>query len=64
MLGHKKAVDWEAASLLIAFVTLTIVAMVFLIAPTIIVLVTSLTSSEIVEVSASRPIVAMVLRAT
>src|SRR5437868_4674886 len=42
----RHAIDWEAASLRIVFVTLTVVAMVFLIAPTIIVLITSLTASE------------------
>jgi putative spermidine/putrescine transport system permease protein len=46
MPGPRYAIDWEAASLGIVFITLTIVAMVFLIAPTIIVLVTSLTASE------------------
>ena len=46
MPAPRYAMDWEAASLRIVFITLTIVAMVFLIAPTIIVLVTSLTASE------------------
>jgi len=40
------AIDWEAASLRFVFVTLTVFAMVFLIAPTVIVLITSLTASE------------------
>lgn len=44
--GPRYAVDWEAASLRIVFVTMTVLAMVFLIAPTIVVLVTSLTASE------------------
>jgi putative spermidine/putrescine transport system permease protein len=39
-------VDWEAASLRLVFVGLTVFAMVFLIAPTIIVFITSLTASE------------------
>jgi putative spermidine/putrescine transport system permease protein len=38
--------DWEAASLRLVFVAATLLAMVFLIAPTIIVLITSLTASE------------------
>ena len=38
--------DWEAASLRAVFVAATVFAMVFLIAPTIIVLITSLTASE------------------
>jgi len=38
--------DWEAASLRLVFVAVTLFAMVFLIAPTIIVLITSLTASE------------------
>jgi putative spermidine/putrescine transport system permease protein len=46
MPGPRHAIDWEAASLRIVFVTLTVFAMVFLIAPTVIVLVTSLTASE------------------
>ena len=39
-------IDWEALSLRIVFGALTIVAMVFLVAPTVIVLLTSLTASE------------------
>jgi putative spermidine/putrescine transport system permease protein len=46
MLAPRYAIDWEAASLRTAFVALTVVAMVFLIAPTVIVLITSLTASE------------------
>jgi putative spermidine/putrescine transport system permease protein len=46
MPAPRYAIDWEAASLRFVFVALTIVAMVFLIAPTIIVLITSLTASE------------------
>src|SRR5450432_2907089 len=46
MPGPRHAIDWESASLRMVFIALTIVAMVFLIAPTIIVLITSLTSSE------------------
>jgi putative spermidine/putrescine transport system permease protein len=46
MPAPRYAIDWESASLRIVFITLTIVAMVFLIAPTIIVLITSLTASE------------------
>src|SRR5450432_441212 len=46
MPAPRHAVDWEAASLRIVFVTMTVFAMVFLIAPTVIVLITSLTSSE------------------
>src|SRR3978361_672972 len=42
----RHAVDWEAASLRIVLITMTVFAMVFLIAPTIIVLITSLTASE------------------
>jgi putative spermidine/putrescine transport system permease protein len=41
-----RAIDWEAESLRIAFGAITLVAMVFLVAPTIIVLITSLTASE------------------
>lgn len=40
------AIDWEALSLRAVFGVLTLVAMVFLVAPTIIVLITSLTASE------------------
>ena len=46
MPAPRHAIDWEAASLRIAFAAAAVFAMVFLIAPTIIVLVTSLTSSE------------------
>jgi putative spermidine/putrescine transport system permease protein len=42
----KPAIDWEAASFRLVFVTLTILAMVFLVTPTLIVLLTSLTASE------------------
>ena len=45
MPAPRHAVDWEAASLRIVFVAVTIMAMVFLVAPTIIVLITSLTAS-------------------
>ncbi len=46
MHAPRHAIDWEATSLRTAFVALTVVAMVFLIVPTIIVLITSLTASE------------------
>jgi putative spermidine/putrescine transport system permease protein len=46
MPGPRHAIDWEAESLRIVFAVLTIFAMLFLIAPTIIVLITSLTASE------------------
>jgi putative spermidine/putrescine transport system permease protein len=46
MPAPRHAIDWEAASLQIMFAAAAIFAMVFLIAPTIIVLITSLTSSE------------------
>src|SRR5476651_566500 len=46
MPAPRHAIDWEAASLQIAFALAAIFAMVFLIAPTIIVLITSLTPSE------------------
>jgi len=46
MRGPRYAIDWDAVSLRIVFVTLTVIATVFLIAPTVIVLVTSLTASE------------------
>lgn len=46
MHAPRHALDWEAASLRVVFVSATLVAMVFLIAPTIIVLITSLTASE------------------
>src|SRR5258708_1766069 len=46
MPAPRHAIDWEAASLRIVFITMTIFAMVFLIAPTVIVLITSLTASE------------------
>ena len=46
MPAPRHAIDWEAASLRLVFVALTVFAMVFLIAPTVIVLITSLTASE------------------
>jgi putative spermidine/putrescine transport system permease protein len=46
MLAPNAATDWDALSLRAVFVVLTVVAMIFLIAPTIIVLLTSLTASE------------------
>jgi len=46
MPAPRHAIDWEAASLRIVFITMTVFAMVFLIAPTVIVLITSLTASE------------------
>jgi putative spermidine/putrescine transport system permease protein len=46
MHAPRHALDWEAASLRAVFAAATIIAMVFLIAPTIIVLITSLTASE------------------
>jgi putative spermidine/putrescine transport system permease protein len=46
MPAPRYAIDWESASLRIVFVLLTVFAMVFLVAPTIIVLITSLTPSE------------------
>jgi putative spermidine/putrescine transport system permease protein len=46
MPAPRHAIDWEAASLRVVFAAAAIFAMVFLIAPTIIVLITSLTSSE------------------
>jgi putative spermidine/putrescine transport system permease protein len=46
MPAPRHTIDWEAASLQIAFAAAAIFAMVFLIAPTIIVLITSLTPSE------------------
>jgi putative spermidine/putrescine transport system permease protein len=46
MPARRQAVDWDAASLRVVFGAMTIVAMIFLIAPTIIVLMTSLTPSE------------------
>jgi putative spermidine/putrescine transport system permease protein len=46
MPAPRHTIDWEAASLQIVFAAAAIFAMVFLIAPTIIVLITSLTSSE------------------
>src|ERR1700759_3916254 len=42
----RHAVDWDALSLRVVFGAATLVAMVFLVAPTIIVLITSLTASE------------------
>jgi putative spermidine/putrescine transport system permease protein len=45
-LGVGRAIDWEAMSLRIIFGAIAILAVVFLVAPTIIVLLTSLTSSE------------------
>jgi putative spermidine/putrescine transport system permease protein len=42
----RHAINWEAESLRIAFAVLTIFAMLFLIAPTVIILITSLTASE------------------
>jgi putative spermidine/putrescine transport system permease protein len=46
MPAPRRAIDWEAMSLRIAFAAVAIFAIVFLIAPTIIVLITSLTPSE------------------
>src|SRR5476649_787720 len=46
MPAPRHAIDWEAASLRVVFAAAAIFAMVFLIAPTIVVLITSLTSSE------------------
>ncbi|MBI4365755.1 MAG: ABC transporter permease [Deltaproteobacteria bacterium] len=46
MPGPRYAIDWEAESLRFIFGTLTVIAMMFLIVPTIIVLITSLTASE------------------
>ncbi|MBV8791932.1 MAG: ABC transporter permease [Pseudolabrys sp.] len=46
MPAPKANLDWEALSLRLTFGILTIVAMIFLVAPTIVVLITSLTSSE------------------
>ena len=46
MPAPRRAIDWDAASLQLAFGAITVVAMIFLIAPTIIVLITSLTASE------------------
>ena len=46
MHAPRHAMDWEAASLRAVFVAATVFALVFLIAPTIIVLITSLTASE------------------
>jgi putative spermidine/putrescine transport system permease protein len=46
MPAPRRAIDWEAMSLRIAFAAIAIFATVFLIAPTVIVLITSLTPSE------------------
>jgi putative spermidine/putrescine transport system permease protein len=46
MPAPRRAIDWEAMSLRIAFAAMAVFAIVFLIAPTIIVLITSLTPSE------------------
>jgi putative spermidine/putrescine transport system permease protein len=46
MPAPRRAIDWEAMSLRIAFAAIAVFAIVFLIAPTIIVLITSLTPSE------------------
>jgi putative spermidine/putrescine transport system permease protein len=46
MLAPNASLNWEALSPRVVFVALTAVAMIFLIAPTIIVLLTSLTASE------------------
>ncbi len=46
MPAPERSIDWEAMSLRIAFAAVAIFAIVFLIAPTVIVLITSLTSSE------------------
>ena len=40
------AIDWEAVSLRVVFGMLTAIAMLFLVAPTVIVLLTSFTASE------------------
>src|SRR5271156_3294915 len=44
--GSRASIEWEATSLRAVFGALTIGAMVFLVAPTVIVLLTSLTASE------------------
>lgn len=46
MPAPRTAIDWEALSLRVVFAAVTAFAMVFLVAPTIIVLITSLTPSE------------------
>ncbi len=46
MPAPRRAIDWEAMSLRIAFAAIAVFAIVFLIAPTVIVLITSLTPSE------------------
>jgi putative spermidine/putrescine transport system permease protein len=46
MPAPRRAIDWEAMSLRIVFSAIAIFAIVFLIAPTVIVLITSLTPSE------------------
>ncbi len=46
MHAPRRQIDWEGLFLRVAFGAITIVAMVFLVAPTVVVLVTSLTASE------------------
>ena len=46
MPGSNPTTDWEAASLRLVFMTLTAIAIVFLIGPSVIVILTSLTASQ------------------
>jgi putative spermidine/putrescine transport system permease protein len=46
MPAPRRAIDWEAMSLRVVFAATAVFAMVFLVAPTIVVLITSFTSSE------------------
>ena len=44
--GPRAAIDWEAMSLRVVFTVLTLIAVIFLIGPSLIVLITSLTASQ------------------
>jgi hypothetical protein len=62
MPAPSEATDWEALSLRLVFGLLTLVAVIFLVAPTLIVLITSFTAS-ILALPAAGLLAALVLRA-
>jgi hypothetical protein len=62
MPAPSEATDWEALSLRLVFGLLTLVAVIFLVAPTLIVLITSFTAS-ILALPAAELLAALVLRA-
>jgi hypothetical protein len=62
MPAPSEATDWDALSLRLVFGLLTLVAVIFLVAPTLIVLITSFTAS-ILALPAAGLLAALVLRA-